>query len=284
MASADTLYSHPPLPMLDPLLIFELATLGLATGFLAGLLGIGGGMLIGPFMTIILSTTGIGADLAVKMAIATSMATIMFTSISSVRAHHKRGAVRWDIVKGLAPGIVLGGAIASAGVFALLKGTALAIFFALFVGFSATQMFLDKKPKPSRQMPGTAGQVAAGSLIGFLSGLVGAGGGFISVPFMVAHNISIINAVATSAALGFPIALANTVGYVVSGTSLPGLPPHSLGYVWLPALGVIACCSVLTAPWGAKMAHRLPVAKLKRVFALILYVLAAYMLWKGLQG
>ena len=284
MASADTLYPHPPVPMLDPLLIFELATLGLATGFLAGLLGIGGGMLIGPFMTIILSATGIGADLAVKMAIATSMATIMFTSISSVRAHHKRGAVRWDIVKGLAPGIVLGGAIASAGVFALLKGTALAIFFALFVGFSATQMFLDKKPKPSRQMPGTAGQVAAGSLIGFLSGLVGAGGGFISVPFMVAHNISIINAVATSAALGFPIALANTVGYVVSGTSLPGLPPHSLGYVWLPALGVIACCSVLTAPWGAKMAHRLPVAKLKRVFALILYVLAAYMLWKGLQG
>ncbi len=284
MVSADTLSSHLPTAMLDPLLIVELAVLGLATGFLAGLLGIGGGMLIGPFMTIILSATGIGADLAVKMAIATSMATIMFTSISSVHAHHKRGAVRWDIVKGLAPGIVLGGAIASAGVFALLKGTALAIFFALFVGFSATQMFLDKKPKPSRQMPGKAGQVAAGSLIGFLSGLVGAGGGFISVPFMVAHNISIINAVATSAALGFPIALANTVGYVVSGASLPGLPPHSLGYVWLPALGVIACCSVLTAPWGAKMAHRLPVAKLKRVFALILYVLAAYMLWKGMQG
>lgn len=270
--------------MLDPLLIVELATLGLATGFLAGLLGIGGGMLIGPFMTIILSAAGVGADLAVKMAIATSMATIMFTSISSVRAHHKRGAVRWDIVKGLAPGIVIGAAIASAGVFALLKGTALAIFFALFVGFSATQMFLDKKPKPSRQMPGTRGQVVAGSVIGFFSGLVGAGGGFISVPFMVAHNISIINAVATSAALGFPIALANTVGYVVSGASLSGLPVHSLGYVWLPALGVIACGSVLTAPLGAKMAHRLPVAKLKKIFALILYCLAVYMLWKGLHG
>ncbi len=270
--------------MLSPLLIIELATLGLATGFLAGLLGIGGGMLIGPFMTIILSALGVPADLAVKMAIATSMATIMFTSISSVRAHHKRGAVRWDIVKGLAPGIVIGGAIASAGVFALLKGTYLAIFFALFVGFSATQMFLDKKPKPSRQMPGIAGQVAAGSVIGFLSGLVGAGGGFISVPFMVAHNISIINAVATSAALGFPIALANTVGYVVSGASLPNLPEHSLGYVWLPALLVIASCSVFTAPLGAKVAHRLPVAKLKKVFALILYCLAGYMLWKGLQG
>ena len=280
MAFADTLFQS----MISPLLILALASLGLATGFLAGLLGIGGGMLIGPFMTIILSALGVPADLAVKMAIATSMATIMFTSISSVRAHHKRGAVRWDIVKGLAPGIVIGGALASAGVFALLKGSYLAIFFALFVGFSATQMFLDKKPKPSRQMPGTAGQVAAGSVIGFLSGLVGAGGGFISVPFMVAHNISIINAVATSAALGFPIALANTVGYVVSGASLPGLPAHSLGYVWLPALAVIASCSVLTAPLGAKVAHRLPVAQLKKVFALILYGLAGYMLWKGLQG
>ena len=281
MAFADT-YSHRA--MLDPLLIVELATLGLATGFLAGLLGIGGGMLIGPFMTIILSGVGVPADLAVKMAIATSMATIMFTSISSVRAHHQRGAVRWDIVKGLAPGIVIGGAIASAGVFALLKGTALAIFFAAFVGFSATQMFLDKKPKPSRQMPGTAGQLVAGSVIGFVSGLVGAGGGFISVPFMVAHNVAILNAVATSAALGFPIALTNTVGYVFSGADLPDLPPHSLGYVWLPALAVIASCSVLTAPLGAKMAHRLPVAKLKKVFAVVLYGLASYMLWKGLRG
>ena len=270
--------------MLSPLLIVELATLGLATGFLAGLLGIGGGMLIAPFMTIILSALGVPADLAVKMAIATSMATIMFTSVSSVRAHHKRGAVRWDIVKGLAPGIVLGGMLASAGVFALLKGSYLAIFFAVFVGFSATQMFLDKKPKPTRQMPGTAGQVAAGGVIGFLSGLVGAGGGFISVPFMVAHNIAIINAVATSAALGFPIALANTAGYVISGASVPNLPAHSLGYVWLPALAVIASCSVLTAPLGAKVAHRLPVAKLKKVFALILYGLAGYMLWKGLSN
>lgn len=270
--------------MLSPLLILELATLGLVTGFLAGLLGVGGGMLIGPFMTIILSALGVPADLAVKMAIATSMATIMFTSVSSVRAHHQRGAVRWDIVKGLAPGIVIGGMLASAGVFALLKGSYLAIFFAVFVGFSATQMFLDKKPKPSRQMPGTGGQIAAGGVIGFLSGLVGAGGGFISVPFMVAHNIPIIQAVATSAALGFPIALANTAGYVVSGASVPNLPAHSLGYVWLPALAVIASCSVFTAPLGARVAHRLPVAKLKKFFALILYGLASYMLWKGLNS
>jgi len=269
---------------LEPLLIFELASLGLTTGFMAGLLGIGGGMLIGPFMTLIMSARGASADLAVKMAIATSMATIIFTSISSVRAHHKRGAVRWDIVKGLAPGILLGGAIASAGVFAILKGTSLAIFFGLFVGFSATQMYLDKKPKPSRVMPGVGGQVAAGGVIGFLSGLVGAGGGFISVPFMVAHNVLIINAVATSAALGFPIALANTVGYIVSGSALTDLPPGALGYVWLPGLAVIGACSVLTAPWGAKMAHKVPVAQLKRIFAMLLYCLAGYMLYKGLAN
>jgi len=281
----QTPYSpHTLSPMLDPVLILELAALGLCTGYLAGLLGIGGGMLIGPFMTLIMSTQGVSADLAVKMAIATSMATIIFTSVSSVRAHHKRGAVRWDIVKGLAPGIVLGGAIGSMGIFAVLKGTTLALIFAAFISFSATQMYLDKKPKPGRDMPGTLGQLGAGGIIGLISGLVGAGGGFISVPFMVACNVAIINAVATSAALGFPIALANAAGYAISGHGLAGLPAWSLGYIWLPALAVIAACSVTTAPLGAKMAHSLPVAKLKRVFALVLYCLAAYMLWKGLHG
>ncbi len=270
--------------LLDPLLIAELAVLGLGTGFLAGLLGIGGGMLMVPFITIIMGQRGVPADLAVKMAIATSMATIIFTSVSSVRAHHKRGAVRWDIVQRLAPGIVIGSLAGSLGVFALLKGTALAIFFALFVGFSATQMFLDKKPAPTRQMPGTGGQLAAGGVIGFISGLVGAGGGFISVPFMTWCNVAIHNAVATSAALGFPIAVANVLGYVISGHGVEGLPAGSFGYIWLPALVVIAACSVFTAPLGAKAAHSLPVKKLKRVFASILYLLAAYMLWKGLHG
>ncbi|QRF60778.1 MULTISPECIES: sulfite exporter TauE/SafE family protein [Variovorax] len=270
--------------LLDPLLIAELVALGLGTGFLAGLLGIGGGMVMVPFITIIMGHRGVPADLAVKMAIATSMATIIFTSVSSVRAHHKRGAVRWDIVKRLAPGIVIGSLVGSLGIFALLKGTALAIVFALFVGFSATQMFLDRKPKPTRQMPGTAGQLGAGGAIGLVSGLVGAGGGFISVPFMTWCNISIHNAVATSAALGFPIAVANVAGYVISGQTVQGLPAGSFGYIWLPALAVIAVCSVLTAPLGARAAHNLPVKKLKRVFASILYLLAAYMLWKGLRG
>ncbi len=263
---------------LEPLLIAELALLGIGTGFLAGLLGIGGGMLMVPFITFIMSHRGVSPDLAVKMAIATSMATIIFTSLSSVRAHHKRGAVRWDIARRLAPGIVIGSIIGSLGVFALLKGAYLAIFFSLFVTFSATQMLLDKKPKPTREMPGTAGQLAAGGFIGFLSGLVGAGGGFISVPFMTWCNVAIHRAVATSAALGFPIAVANVLGYVISGRSVQNLPAGSFGYIWLPALLVIATCSFLTAPLGAQASHNLPVGKLKRVFAGILYVLAGYFL------
>ena len=270
--------------ILEPLLIAELALLGVCTGFLAGLLGIGGGMLMVPFITIILTGRGVAPDLSVKMAIATSMATIIFTSVSSVRAHHKRGAVRWDLVKGLAPGIVVGGAVASLGVFAILKGSWLALFFAAFVGFSATQMFLDKKPAPTRQVPGMGGLLGAGGVIGFLSGLVGAGGGFVSVPFMTWCNVPIHNAVATSAALGFPIALANVIGYAIGGQNVSGLPPASLGYIWLPALGVIASCSVLTAPLGAKAAHNLPVKQLKRVFASLLFGLAVYMLWKGVSA
>lgn len=278
------LHLQTPFMPFSPLLVFELAVLGLGTGFLAGLLGIGGGMLMVPFITFILSARGVEADLAVKMAIATSMATIIFTSVSSVRAHHKHGAVRWDIVKGLAPGIVLGSMIASLGVFALLKGSWLALFFAGFVSFSATQMLMDKKPKPTRTIPGTPGLLGAGGVIGFLSGLVGAGGGFVSVPFMTWCNVTIHSAVATSAALGFPIALANAVGYVIAGQNVQDLPAGSVGYIYLPALVVIACVSVLMAPLGVKAAHALPVKSLKRVFAGLLYMLAAYMLYKGITA
>lgn len=268
--------------MFEPQLIIELMVLGLATGFMAGLLGIGGGMLLGPFLTIILSARGVGTDLAVKMAIATSMCTILFTSVSSLIAHHRRGAVRWPLVKGLAPGIVLGGVVGSMGVFAQLRGATLALLFAGFIGFAATQMLLNRQPKPGREMPGTLWQVLVGAVIGLVSGLVGAGGAFIAVPYMVAHNVALINAVATSAALGFPIALANAAGYAIGGQGIANLPPWSLGYIWLPALLVIACCSVLTAPVGARVAHNMPVAKLKRIFALMLYCLAGYMLLKGL--
>jgi uncharacterized membrane protein YfcA len=268
----------------DPSLVLQLVLLGIGSGFLAGLLGIGGGMVMVPFLTMILSGVGASAQLAVKMAIATSMATILFTSMASVHAHHKRGAVRWDIVKGLAPGIVIGSGISSIGLFVLLKGSSLAILFGLFVGFSATQMLFDKKPKPTRAMPGTGGKLLVGSGIGLLSGLVGAGGGFVSVPFMTWCNVAMRNAVATSAALGFPIALVNVAGYMYSGQSVSGLPPASLGFIWLPALAVIAACSICTAPLGARAAHTLPIPVLKRIFAVGLYVLAAYMFYKAVAS
>ncbi len=260
----------------DPLLIAELLALGAFAGFLAGLMGVGGGMLMVPFVTIVLTRHGVEPALAVKMAIATSMATIVFTSISSVRAHHRRGAVRWDLVRGMAPGIVLGSLVAGAGVFAVVKGSALAIFFGLFVGASATQMLLDRRPKPSRQMPGRLGQSAVGAGIGFFSGLVGAGGAFISVPFMTWCNIKIHKAVGTSAALGFPIALAGTLGYVWAGQHLPPMPPGSWGYLYLPGLVVISLASVVTAPLGARTAHRMDIRPLKKVFAVVLYMLALY--------
>jgi uncharacterized membrane protein YfcA len=264
-------------------LVIELLTLGLITGFLAGLLGIGGGMLMGPFITLILSARGLPPDLAVKVAIATSMTTIVFTSLSSLYAHHRRGAVRWDIVKGLAPGLVLGGVLGSMQLFAILKGSTLALIFAAFIGLSATQMLRNKQPNPKRNMPGFAGKVAVGGMIGLASSLVGAGGGFLSVPFMVAHHVVMVQALGTSAALGFPIALSTALGYAIAGQDVAGLPPGTLGYIWLPALGLIASASVLTAPQGAKLAHKLPMLQLKRIFACILYLLAAYMLWKGLS-
>jgi uncharacterized membrane protein YfcA len=267
--------------VIEPLLVVELLALGTVGGFLAGLLGVGGGMLMVPFLTAIVSQRGVDGALAVKMAIATSMATIVFTSLSSLRAHHARGAVRWDIVRTVGPGIVGGGLLSGAGAFALIKGEWLALLFALFVGFSATKMLRPPRAAASRAMPGAAGQAAVGAGIGFVSGLVGAGGAFMSVPFMTHCRVPIHNAVATSAALGFPIAVANTAGYLVGGRALEPALPGAVGYLYLPALFVISAASVSFAPVGARAAHAMNIGQLRRVFALLLYALATYMLYKA---
>ena len=264
--------------ILEPLLILELALLGTCTGFLAGLLGIGGGMLMVPFLTFILSSKGFPQDYTVKMAVATSLATICFTSLSSVRAHHQRGAVLWDVARLLAPGILVG-SLFGAQIAVALPGKVLSVLFALFVGFSATQMFLDRKPKPTRTLPKGPGMFAMGGLIGLLSALVGAGGAFISVPFMTWCNVKIHNAVGTSSALGFPIALAGTLGYIWAGFGLPQMPPGSVGYLYLPALVIISIASMAMAPLGARTAHRMDIRPLKKVFATVLYGLAGYFLF-----
>lgn len=259
-----------------------LLAMGAAGGFAAGLLGIGGGMVLVPFIIMIFSAQHFSPELIVHMAIATSLATILFTSMSSVRAHHMRGAILWPIVKMLAPGIVLGSWIGP-WIGKQMNASALALLFGIFVAFSATQMLLGKKPVGSRGLPGKAGMFAAGGGIGVLAGLVGAGGGFISVPFMSWCNVKIHNAIATSAALGFPIALAGTLSNIYFGWNAPGLPAHTLGYIHLPALFVIAAASMTMAPLGARAAHAMPVQRLKKVFAMILYCLSAYMLWRAAQ-
>lgn len=268
--------------------IAALLALGCFGGFSAGLLGIGGGMVLVPFLTMVLSAAGFSAEVVVHMAIATSLTTILFTSISSVRAHHRHGAVLWPVVAQLAPGILLG-SLLGAQIAGFLPTFWLALFFALFVSVSATQMLLERKPAAQRPLPGKVGMASTGFGIGMVSSFVGAGGGFMTVPFLVWCNVTMHRAVATSSAMGFPIALAGTVGYVLAGMREPNLPHCSLntfpncaaGYIYIPALLACITTSVLFAPLGARVAHSLNVRPLKRIFAVVLYGLAGYMLFKA---
>jgi len=263
--------------MIDPTLVLVLAVLGTITGFLAGLLGIGGAMLMVPVITFLLRSRGYPADITAKIAVATSLATICFTSMSSVRAHQKRGAVRWDLVRLLAPGLVIG-ALGGAHLAVTLPGAWLAIFFGVFLIVSGTQMAIDRKPKASRSLPPPALTGGVGLAIGTLAALVGAGGAFMTVPFMTWCNVRIHEAVGTSAALGFPIALAGTLGYMWAGRGLAQTPPGSIGYIFLPGLVIIALASMTLAPLGARIAHGMEIRPLKRIFAVVLYCISAYFL------
>ncbi|MDR2549291.1 MAG: sulfite exporter TauE/SafE family protein [Desulfobulbus sp.] len=251
---------------------------GLIAGVLAGLLGVGGGVVIVPMLVFCFTKQGIQPDQIMHIALGTSLASIIFTSISSFMAHHKRGAVEWVIVKRIVPGILIGTFsgtfVASRLPTGFLKG-----FFCLFLFVIATQMLFNKKPSASRDLPGTGGMFGMGSLIGVVSALVGIGGGSLSVPFMIWCNVAAHRAIGTSAAIGFPIAIAGAAGYIVNNLGGADLPPYSLGFVYLPALVGIVCASMLTAPIGVKLAHALPVDKLKRIFALFLYAVAAKMAW-----
>ncbi len=266
---------------MDFTFIASMLALGAGVGVLAGLLGIGGGMILVPFMALLFPLYGVQEQWVVHAAIATSMTTIIFTSISSVRAHHAKRAILWPIVAIMAPGMVVGGLLSGGAVLAYLSGFGLSLFFALFVGYSGVRMLQNRPPPPGRTLPGKPGMFGVGVGIGFLSGLVGAGGGFLSVPFMTHGNVSVRNAVATSAALGFFIALANSAGYIYSGFKVVHGQPGMLGYVFWPALILVSAMSVLTAPLGARFAHRLPVSALRRVFAVLLFGISAYMMHKA---
>lgn len=250
---------------------------GAVAGLLAGLLGIGGGLVIVPMLDFCMVRQDIDRELIMHLALGTSMASIIFTSVSSFLAHHKRGAVNWSVVRRICPGVLLGtfmGTFIAAWMPAsLLKG-----IFVAFLYYVAVQMLLDRRPKPSRDLPGVWGMVGVGGGIGVVSSLVGIGGGTLSVPFMVWCNLALHQAIGTSAAIGFPIALAGTTGYLMNGWGGEGLPSYTAGYIYLPALGGIVCASVLTAPIGVRLAHSLPVKRMKRVFAALLIVVGTRML------
>lgn len=259
-----------------------LAALGLATGFSAGLLGIGGGMILVPLLTLVFSVQQFADAHIVHMAIATSLAIIFFTSMSSAYAHYRRRTIRWRIAWLLTPGVIVGswvGPMIAAG----LDTRYLAGFFGVFVAFSAYKMLLAVyTTRRDGAIPGVWGIAAAGLGIGTLSGLVGSGGGFITVPFLGWRGVPMHNAVATSTIMGFPIALFGTLSNIWQGADAPGLPPGSLGFIYLPALVCVAAASVLAAPLGARLAYQLNVRQLRTVFSWLLFVLAAYMLWKAL--
>jgi uncharacterized protein len=251
--------------------------MGLAVGFFAGMLGLGGGVVLVPLMVFVFSAQHFPGDHVLQLALGTSLASIIFTSISGLRAHHQRGAVRWDIVRDAAPGLVLG-TLLGALVAQKLPTRYLAIVFVLFVSYSAVQFFIDAKPKPSRTLPKRPGMWVAASAIGLISSLAGAGGGVVTIPLMTMCNVPIRSAIGTSSALLLPIAVAGAVGYIWTGLGQEHLPPFCVGYVYLPALVGIVVGTLITVPWGALAAHNMPVEWLKKIFAVIVFVLAAKML------
>jgi uncharacterized membrane protein YfcA len=207
------------------------------------------------------------------------MAAILFTSISSVRAHHRHAAVLWRVVLQITPGILCG-TLLGALIAARVPARPLAVFFTLFICFVAVQMVVDLKPKAARELPAMPGVFGVGTGIGAISALVGIGGGVMTVPFLTWCNVKVQKAIGTSSAVGFPIACGGTLGYIYNGWGNTALPSGSLGYVFLPALLCMVPFSVLAAPLGAKMTHSMPVAMLKRIFACVLVALAGRMLWK----
>ncbi len=250
---------------------------GAAVGFFAGLLGIGGGAIMVPLLVMLFEAQGLPKAQIMHLAVGSGMASILFTSVSSMRAHAVRGAVRWDLALALTPGILVGGLLGSS-VTVWISTRMFAAMFTIVVFFAATNILIDRKPKPSRPLPGALGSMLVGLVIGFVSSLAAMGGAFMTIPFALYCNVPMLQAIGTSAIVGFPIALAGGIGFIVAGWGQSGLPPHSIGYVYLPAVLGITLTSVLAAPLGAAAAHRLPTKRLKQVFALLLYGLATKML------
>ncbi len=261
---------------MESLLIY--LTVGAGAGLLAGLLGVGGGIIVVPALVFTFEHLQFPDGVVMHLAVGTSLATIVVTALASIRAHHKRGAVNWRVVGQLTPGIVIG-AVIGAGVADILSGNTLRLCFGLFAMLLGLNLVLTTQPKPHRNLPGTPGQTVAGLIIGSISALVGIGGGSMSVPYMIWHNVDVRRAVATSAACGFPIAVAGALGFVVTGWNDLLLPAGSSGYVYWPAAFGMGLSSILVAGLGAKIAHTIPPLVLRRLFGVLLISLGTRMVW-----
>lgn len=251
---------------------------GATAGFLAGLLGVGGGLIMVPALVFISRKMGFADHLILHLALGTSLATVVFNSISSIRSHHKRGAVRWPIFRQLAPGLLLGTLFGSL-VAQYFKSIWLQGFFGLFAMLVGLQMLLAWQAQGRFRLPGALGLGLAGGGIGLISAWVGIGGGSMTVPFLNACRLQLREAIGTSSAAGLPIAIGGSLGYVWIGWQQPGLPDWSLGYVQLPALLLLSLSGALLAPLGARLAHSLPIAQLKRIFGLLLLFVGGKMLY-----
>lgn len=245
--------------------------LGAAAGVLAGLFGVGGGMIIVPVLVLSFTAQGFAPEVLTHLAVGTSLATIVFTSVNSVREHHRRGAVQWHLVRWLTLGILVG-AILGGATAALINGPILQKIIGVFAICIAIQLAFNLTPKATGAQPKTPELIAAGTGIGWASAIFGIGGGSLTVPFLAWRSVAMQKAVATSAACGFPIALTGAFVFIATGWGNAQLPEWSIGFVYLPALLGIALTSVFFARFGAKLAHRLSPLLLKRLFALLLTV------------
>lgn len=251
---------------------------GAVAGTLAGLLGIGGGIVIVPIITLLFESQGVAHGLAIKMALGTSLATIVVTAVSSIYTHHRRGAVEWGLFRIMTPG-VLTGSLMGAWLADLIPGDLLYVAFILFMFAVALQMALSRVT-PHADLPGTAGLVSVSAGVGVVSALMGIGGGSLNVPFLSYCGVPVKRAIATAAAVGLPLAASATLGYMLAGLDQEGRPPASLGYINFPAFGGVVAASLLFAPLGATLAHKLPDLLLRRLFAIFLFVLACRMCLK----
>lgn len=262
--------------MLDLSTLLFLLSLGALVGVAAGLLGVGGGAIMVPAFTALFLSKGVSDSQLVQLALGTSMASIIMTSVASLRAHHAKQGVVWSVVRALVPGVFMG-SFFGAMLTPFINGLLLAGFFSLFMLYVAISMFRSGPRVVDQKLPSTAAKLVAGMGIGVVSALVSIGGGTLTVPYLMRHSVEIKKAIGTSAAVGLPIALAGTLGFLISGRVYTDASQLQFGYIYLPAVLCVSAVSFFTAPLGVHLAYKLPVPVLKKVFGVLVFSVSVKM-------